>query len=339
MKHSYTFYTDNRLRINFWGEKIAELTGRSPSTVLGKKYYEVLPRIFADNKDAISMVLRKNKALTIKGYSFSCLSDHIKADIRINPEKEGTSKVKKVKVDIYHCSTCSLAKKLQNSQRLIDIGRVASTFAHGVRNPLNAIKGAVVYIREKYANEPTLIEFTNIMAEEISRLDNFIARFLSTSITEAGLSETDINSLLRKIEVVTSLQAHASNITSIYKYGNIPSIMINSFQLEQAILNVLNNAIEAMPSGGQLTVKTQPEKHSGIDVASIEISDTGPGMAEGRMHKMSVPLKGKGKGFGLFITREILQYYGGNLEIKSKKGSGTTVRLYLPVKREERGEG
>ena len=333
MKHSCIFHTDSSLRINFWGERIAEFTGRSSSAVIGKKYYEVIPRIFADGKDAISIALKKNKSLTLKGYCFNCMIDQIKADIRINPVKE-TFRVKGVKVDIYPYLTCSLARELQNSQRLIDIGKIASTFAPGVRNPLNAIKGAVVYIREKYASEPTLLEFTKIMEEEVLRLDNFISKFLSTSITEAELSDTDINSLLRKIEVFTSLQARANNITSAYEYGDIPTILINPLQLEQAILNVINNAIEAMPSAGLLTVKTKSEKHSGIDFAVIEISDSGPGMAERRIDDLSMPLR-EGKGFGLFITREILQSYGGNLEIKSKKGSGTTVRLCLPMK--ERG--
>ncbi|MEW6001499.1 MAG: ATP-binding protein [Nitrospirota bacterium] len=334
MKHSYSFYIDNKLRINFWGKRIAEYTGKTSSSVLGKKYYEVLPRIFIDDKDAIAISLKENRPLTLKDYCFNCLSDQIRADIKINLEKTESPEAKRVKVDIYPYSTCALAKKLQNSQRLIDIGRIASTFAHGVRNPLNAIKGAVIYIRQRYVNEPTLIEFTTIMEEEISRLDNFVSRFLSTSVIEARLSETDVNSLLKKIEIYTSLQARTCNIKSVYQYGDIPAVMINTFQLEQAILNVINNAIEAMSSGGQLTVKTESERRSGTEFAKIEIVDTGSGMEKGKNEELTVPSRNKGKGFGLFITREILQFYGGHLEIKSKKGSGTTVRLYLPVKKD-----
>ncbi len=301
------------------------------SAVLGMKYYEVLPRILADDRDALSVALADKTPMNLKGYSFNCLHDRVKADVRIDPVRVSSGKVDELRIEIRPYSACSMARKLQNSQRLIDIGKIASTLAHGVRNPLNAIKGSVVYLREKYSNEQTLIEFTRIMEEEITRLDNFISKFLSTSISVAGLSESDVNALLKKIEIYTSLQTHANDISADYEYGDIPLVAIDSFQLEQAVLNVINNAIEAMGAGGHLSVKTMTQKVSDNDFVLIEISDTGPGMADNGLGDISPETRGRG--FGLFITREILQYYGGFLEIKSKKGAGTTVRLYLRVSR------
>jgi two-component system nitrogen regulation sensor histidine kinase GlnL len=222
---------------------------------------------------------------------------------------------------------------LKESQGLPDIGKIASTFAHGVRNPLNAIKGAVVYLREKYANEKKLIEFTTIIEEEIARLDNFIANFLSTSVSEKDLRTTDINVLLKKIEVLTSLQAQLRNIEAIFEYGKPVMVTVNSFHLEHAILNVLNDAIEAMPSGGKLMVKTKSEYRCDDEFATIEITDTGHGMAMGMRDELVVPSKIKGKGSGLFVTREILRSCGGRLEIKSQRGSGTRAKLYIPINR------
>ncbi|GBE36850.1 sensor protein ZraS [bacterium BMS3Bbin07] len=331
MKQSYSFCTDDRLCINSWGNEITEVTGMPSSAVLGMKYYEVLPRILADDRDALSVALADKTPMNLKGYSFNCLHDRVKADVRIDPVRVSSGKVDELRIEIRPYSACSMARKLQNSQRLIDIGKIASTLAHGVRNPLNAIKGSVVYLREKYSNEQTLIEFTRIMEEEITRLDNFISKFLSTSISVAGLSESDVNALLKKIEIYTSLQTHANDISADYEYGDIPLVAIDSFQLEQAVLNVINNAIEAMGAGGHLSVKTMTQKVSDNDFVLIEISDTGPGMADNGLGDISPETRGRG--FGLFITREILQYYGGFLEIKSKKGAGTTVRLYLRVSR------
>jgi two-component system nitrogen regulation sensor histidine kinase GlnL len=111
--------------------------------------------------------------------------------------------------------------------------------------------------------------------------------------------------------------------------------MINPFHLEQAILNVINNAIHAMSAGGKLTVKTMIEKIEGRSFVIIEISDTGPGMLESRIDKLASRNCG-GKGFGLFITDEVLKRHGGHLEVKSRRGEGTAVKLYLPI-REERG--
>lgn len=331
MKGTYCFRTDEKLCLNSWGMKMAELTGKAPNEVLGKKYYEILPRIFSESTDALFETIEKKRGQTLKGYSFRCLNGGMKADVEISFLEGKNGKASGTEVSIFPVSSCSAVKELHDSKQLIDIGKIASTLAHGVRNPLNAIKGAVVFLRENYAEESILVEFTDLMESEIARLDNFISRFLSTSLSDVVPSEVEINSILRKIEVFTSLQVQASNIKALFAYGDVPPVSINAFHLEQAILNVINNAIEAMKSGGQLTVKSMSENREGVDFAVIEIADTGPGMSESGMEGLSHGSGNKGRGFGLFITREVLQYYGGHLEIRTSQGSGTTVRLYLPV--------
>jgi len=325
-----SFSADKKLCISSWEKEVAEFTGQSSTDIIGKKYYEIFPRIFTENKDALSEAIKNDKTLSLKEYSFNCLYGRIKADIRIKPIKSSNHKVDSVKVIISPHSTCAVAKRLNQSQRLIDIGKIASTLAHGVRNPLNAIKGAVVYLREKYDYEEPLIEFTKIMEEEISRLETFISRFLSSSVSETEVRETDINSLLKKIEIFTSLQIYTRNVKSHYELGSIPPIMINSFHLEQAILNVINNAIDAMTDGGQLTIRTFTEERSGRIFVVIAISDTGPGMSDRKIDDLSSEDRENGRGFGLFITYEILKHYGGHLEIDSKKNIGTTIKLFIP---------
>jgi len=326
-----SFHTDNKLCIRSWGKDIATFTGQPTTQVLGNKYYETFPRIFTDdNKDALTEAIKKKKAISYKGYSFNCLYGCIKADIKITPVKARNQDVNGAKVLIYPHSTCAVAKKLHQSQKLIDIGKIASTLAHGVRNPLNAIKGAVVYLREKYDTEEPLIEFTKIMEDEISRLETFISRFLSSSVSETDAKETDINSLLKKIEVFTALQIYTRNIQSHYEFGNIPPITINSFHLEQAILSVINNAIAAMDNGGRLNISTCTEERAGKIFVVIAVTDTGPGMSDNVPGEFPDGQNEKGKGFGLFITYEILKHYGGHLEIDSKKDTGTTIRLYIP---------
>ncbi|MCC6346513.1 MAG: PAS domain-containing protein [Nitrospirales bacterium] len=330
---SYTFCTDNRLRISVWDERISELTGRPPLTAMGKKYFEVLPRIILEDRDALSTAVRRNKALTFKRYSFKCLHGQIDADVSVEPVRDVHGKVRSLMVSFFPYSTCHMAIKLQSLQRIIDIGKTASTLAHGVRNPLNAIKGAVVHLREKYAGEQTLIEFTRIMEDEISRLDNFISRFLSASVPDAEPTGSDINALLKRIEVFTSMQTYAGNIDTVYEYGDIPPVSIDSFQFEQAVLNVINNAIEAMSPGGRLTIRTSYEKRFDTDFVLVEITDTGPGISDNRE---AGPSGDRGRGFGLFITREIIQFYKGHMEIKSKKDAGTVVRLYFPAQERDR---
>jgi two-component system nitrogen regulation sensor histidine kinase GlnL len=327
----FSFSVDRALKINAWSKELEVIYGKSSTEVRGIPYHEIIPRINQNNKDAVMQVLKTGKPMSLKGNHITCFCGDGKASVRITPVKNKMGKVNGANVAINAYPSCAIWRRLKQSQRLLDIGKIAATFAHGVRNPLNAIKGAVVYLREKYASEGKLIEFTKIIEEEISRLDNFIAKFLSPSISEKSLSETDINSVLKKIEVLTSLQAQSRKVETVFEYGYTYPVAINSFHLGHAILNVINNAIEAMPSGGRLMVKTQSESSSGTDFALIEISDSGPGMSVDRNGDMVKPSKAKGKGLGLFITREILRSCGGHLEIKSKRGLGTMVKLYVPV--------
>jgi two-component system nitrogen regulation sensor histidine kinase GlnL len=285
--------------------------------------------IVKKDEDAIGTVLKRKRRITMEGHNFGCLFGQMKADISIRPIIKN-AKVKAIEVTVVPDSSCPMAERLRELQRFVDIGKIASTLAHGVRNPLNAIKGAVVYLRDKYPKEPPLVEFTRIIEYEIHRLDTFISRFLSTSVSESELNETDINALMERIKVVTSFQAQSSDINVIYELGDVPPIKANAFQIEQAVLNVMNNALRAMSSGGQLRVRTLVEKGEGINSAVIEVSDTGPGISHSPVGVVN-PKNSDGKGFGLFITHEILKCHGGHLEVNSKKGEGTTMRLHLPV--------
>jgi two-component system, NtrC family, nitrogen regulation sensor histidine kinase GlnL len=337
--NSLFFQTDNNLCISAWGEEIAQFTGKPPEMALGNKYYEVLPFISLEGKDALAEAVRTNNPLTLRKYNIPCLFAQISADIEIVPLDSSYGNVKEVKVTLFPATTCTVAHKLNQSQQLINIGKIASTLAHGVRNPLNAIKGAVVYLSEKCCNDAPLVEFTRIMEEEISRLEDFITNFLISSVSDTDVKETDINSLLKKIEVFTSLQIYTKNIQSQYEYGNIPPILTNSFHLEQAILNVINNAIDAMPQGGLLKICTSTEERAGRIFVVVAISDTGQGIAEAdrRLGELPTEKSENGKGFGLFITHEILNHYGGHVELDSKKNLGTTIKLFIPCHTQHEG--
>ncbi len=329
-----SFSTDKRLRLLSLREGAAEVTERQTADFIGKKYYDLFPRIVIDAHDALAEAAKRKLPLSLHGYSLPCLYADNKADIEIEPLHSGNGEISEIRVTVRPLGPCAVAAKLNDAQRLIDIGKIASTLAHGVRNPLNAIKGAVVYLREKYAQEAPLIEFTKIMEEEISRLESFISRFLSSSISNAERSTTDINALLHKIGVLTAYQLSTGNITPVFELGDVPPVSVNAFHLKQAILNVVNNAIEAMSAGGRLVFRTFQETRDGTNLLVIAISDTGPGMTDPPQHAIETRDNGKDRGFGLFITYEVLKYYRGHVEIESKKNEGTTVRLFLPL-----GEG
>jgi two-component system, NtrC family, nitrogen regulation sensor histidine kinase GlnL len=326
-----TFNIDRNLRITLWDDGIAQYTGITSRRALGKKYFEVFPRIMIEQRDAVSEVLKKKKAMVLKGYRFQCPCGHISASIRIAPSTNGSGGAKCVKVAMRPLSACFMAKRGGGSQKFIEIGKIAATLAHGVRNPLNAIKGSVVYLRDRYSHEEHLLEFTKIMEEEISKLESFISQFLSSTASPGEMSLVDINSLIGKIKIFISLQTYAHNIHCEYKLGKIPSITANPFHIDQALLSIINNAIEAMKSGGTLTVRTMTENKPEGKFIVIEVSDTGPGMDGGIIENRGGDHP-RGRGFGLFIAYEMVKYYKGQLEIRGEKGKGTTARFYLPVR-------
>lgn len=334
MNH-YTFTVNNELRITSWNEGAEAITRKRSSEVLGLPYFKVLPRISCGRSDALSQVLKELTPKTLKGYRISCFCGSEEADINLQPINDLSGMPSGVAVTIDTRPVCVLSSRLDRSQQLIDIGKIASTLAHGVRNPLNAIKGAVVYLREKYAAEKTLVEFTEIMKEEISRLEKFVTEFLSTNINCVDVDNIDVNASLRKLEILTSLQAQVKNIFMEFKYGDIPRIQINYFQFEQAILNVLNNAIDAVNVQGRITVESRTAQMAGQEFVTVAISDNGPGMAVRRIGDFprisEESTSNKGKGFGLFLTREIVTSHGGHMEVQSSIGAGTAILLYFPV--------
>ncbi len=325
-----SFTVDRNLCISSWGEEISRFTGKPPEICQGSKYHEVLPHISLKGKDALAEAVRTNKPLFLKKVHIPCLFAHIDADIDIIPVRSSQGNAEEVNVTFFPTSTCTVARKLEQSQKLINVGKIAATLAHGVRSPLNAIKGAVVYLREKYRHEVPLVEFAEIIDQEISRLEDFISKFLSSSVSNTEDRETDINSLLKKIELFISLQIYTRNIRPLFEFGNIPPVIVSSFHLEQAILNVINNAIDAMSSGGQLKICTSVEERNGKNHVVISVSDTGRGVAHKHIGDPTSDQRTMRSGFGLLITYEILKHYHGHLEIDSKMNFGTTVKLLIP---------
>lgn len=325
------FTVDRQLRIRSWSNDLETLTGAHAGHAIGKKYTDLFPRFVIQEKDAVTEVLKRRRTIRLKQRNFGCLSRHRQAEVKIAPVRDPDDSVRRVQIVLDPSDPCSIGQQLVDSQKLIAIGKIAATLAHGVRNPLNAIKGAVVYLRDRYSQEKTLFEFTEILEAEISRLENFLSRFLNTTTFDSDVSLVDVNELIRKIKVFISLQTHTRDIRCEYYLGEVHPVGISAFHLEQALLNVINNSLEAMGPGGTLTIRTALQSSTPSFVA-IEISDTGTGFdLPARSLVPDRQKNGEGRGYGLFIADEIVKYYKGQLKITGVKGKGTTVTFLLPV--------
>lgn len=317
---------DEDLRVRSCSDEFASIWGRHAKTEEPYLLQEIIP-LKTSVLASVREIFQNGKPVTLTGITMPCPYGSCDVEMSIHPI-DTKRLFRGATVQLYPTFICEKADRLFGDRHREKIINTTTTLAHGVRNPLNAIKGAVVYIREKYAEEKNLAKFIGIIEEEINRLDTFIAHYLSTCATQKDNERVDVNSILKKIEVLTLFQVQSHGITAVFRYGSVSHVRINPFLMEQAVLNVINNAIEAMVGGGRLRIKTKPVNRAGKHYALVEISDTGGGIV--RSSSPLQPPHKKGRGFGLLITYEVLRSVHGYLEISSKAGKGTTVRMYFP---------
>lgn len=307
----------------------------SAAGVVGQSYQQIFPIYLEGGDDAVQTVLRENCPLFLRGHQTTCFCGKIQADISINPLHEFSGTVIGAEIILKSSSGCGQSGSVSKERQLIEIGKSSAALAHGVRNPLNAIKGAVVYLKDTYGKEATLVEFAEIIEEEISKLDGFVTRFLSTSLLESKFATLDVNEMLHRILSVSKFQAYEKKVSFVTEFDPIPLVMADVFQLEHAVMNVVTNALEAMAEGGEIRVKTDTARREHCEFVSISISDSGGGMVQEVSCETPDSRDGRepemGRGFGLFLTREIVQLHNGLFEIVSRKNLGTSVAIYLPV--------
>jgi two-component system nitrogen regulation sensor histidine kinase GlnL len=328
------FFVDEQLRITSCRERLGQTQTGPSGGLLGAPYTRLIPQLIYDRQDAVGWVLAKGEGLCLESVRLEWLHSALWADLSIEPiVKDGS--VAGARIDIRAYDGCKPSGQTVPAQRSAEMDKLAIMLSHGVRNPLNAIKGAVTYLRSRFHSDPELDEFTGIMTEEIAQLERFISGFLATSFHDHAPAPLDINDLLKKIVVYTSLQAQAAGVEIELDCAPVVPLQINAFQMEQAILNLLNNAIAVLPRGGRIRLSSGQIQRQKQPFVFVEVADNGPGMPPEKIVAMhdphSEPERGRDRGFGLFITREVVYSCGGFLEVDSMVGSGTRIRLMLPA--------
>src|SRR5512135_610398 len=146
MSETYRFSTNRKMLINDWDDCCSELTGDSAAVAVGKKYYDVFPRLYFRQKDAVAHVMERRRKLVMKGYVFRCLSHCMTADIMIRPLLTPRG-MKGAEINVSNVSARD-GYAPREARRLMTMGKTAPALAHGVRNSLNAIHGAVSFITQ-----------------------------------------------------------------------------------------------------------------------------------------------------------------------------------------------
>jgi two-component system sensor histidine kinase HydH len=251
--------------------------------------------------------------------------------------------------------------RMKERDRLAALGAMAAGLAHEVKNPLGAIKGAAQLLEEVQVgappNDPSSREFIGIILEEVDRLNRVVGSFLDYARPHAGNPiPLDINAAVRRtIQILSSQQGEALEV-QLDLNDNVPRAKIDPEQFRQVLINLVQNAIQAMDGHGRITVSTQrrmtrghwngsPASERGSrpdsgtwsnpesEFVEVSVRDTGPGINQKVLKNLFVPFfttKEQGTGLGLAISQSIVQNAGGTIDVQSQSGAGTTFTILLP---------
>lgn len=221
---------------------------------------------------------------------------------------------------------------LVRSARLKSLGELAATIAHEIRNPLNSIKGSIEIVSEEIAPNSPRREFILIMEKEVERLNNLVEDFLKFAKPRSPEKvATNINEIIDSVVKFLSPQAKKRNVKlDIQLARELPSIPLDPEQIRQVLLNLILNAIQSMPEGGNVELSSSIAK----DYLEISIRDYGTGISSDNQQKIFEPFfttKTDGSGLGLFVAYQLVKQHNGEIEVAntSEKGSLFLVKLAL----------
>jgi signal transduction histidine kinase len=230
-----------------------------------------------------------------------------------------------------------LEERLHFAERSTAIGRLASALAHEIRNPLNFINLSIDHVREHLAPDESRRreDFERILKNvkaEISRLNRLVGDFLSFGKPmRLDARACALDELVREVAGVVDHKARDQGIALVTETeGPLPALVADPELLKTCLLNLMINAIDAMPKGGVLRVATRREQDSIVTT----VADTGQGMSAQEIRDAFEPYfstKETGVGLGLALTRKIVADHGGTVELSSEPGRGTTALIRLPL--------
>lgn len=231
----------------------------------------------------------------------------------------------------------ALEEKLREAEHLSGIAQLAKSIAHEIRNPLNFISLSIDHLRKKYVpigseEKENFESLITSIKHEIQRLNKLVGDFLDYGKPlRLNLQEADIDGLIEELIALVWTKAEKDGIKIHRYYGEIPKLFLDSGLIKTCIFNVILNAFQAMPAGGDLTVTTKAYDSK----AYIIIEDTGVGISKENLPKLFDPFfstKSTGLGLGLALTKRVVEEHGGKVDFQSVEGSGSTVTISLPIK-------
>ena len=228
-------------------------------------------------------------------------------------------------------------EQMKRADRLASIGEMAAGIAHEIKNPLAGIAGVIQVLKKDQAADSQKRAVLDEVLSQVDRMDKAVRNLLSFARPpEPKTTHVDINGLIGKLLDFLAPQFAKNAITAERKLApGLPWLTLDPDLIQQALINIALNAIQAMPEGGTIIVETkttEPDRENPGSIR-IELADTGKGISQDNLNRIFNPFfttRQQGTGLGLSITQRIIEQHGGEIEVMSTAGKGTRFTIVLP---------
>ncbi|MEK6577480.1 MAG: ATP-binding protein [Nitrospirota bacterium] len=314
-------------------KRVEEVIGVAGEEILGSSIYCIFPdEYYQDFDEVFRCTLEGNKADTVEMEILTGDKRSITMEIDMRGVLGG-SILQSVQIHLRDVSKRKeIEQELINSARFRTVGELTAELVHEINNPLGIILGFSQEILSEIDDNNPHYRSVKIIAEEAKRCKNVMKHLLAFARPPSSkYSSIEIDEIIKEsLELILGILDKRGILVKKIVPANSPKLYVNPSQIKAVLLNLYNNAIDAMPQGGELTVSVS----LGVTTIKISVSDTGEGINELDLKSIFMPYftrKEGGTGLGLCISKRIIEGHKGQLEVESKPGLGTTFIITLPV--------
>jgi len=328
---------DNKGNIKTFNRKSEEIFGKKREEVLNKDCQEVL-NLNINEKSLFKKCLleKKNIAREIildeKGLKKKIL------DINTSFLTDESGEINGVVAVIRDVTEIKdLNEEVARHKRLAALGKLSAGIAHEIRNPLSSIRGLAQFVYNSFSKADERKEDLNTIIQEVDRLNKLVVQVLDfAKLKKPNLTRFSLNNLIRKITELFKLEIKDKQIKfSLELTPDVSQIQADEDQIRQSLMNVIINAIQAIPKKGEIKIKTEKALLKGEPAIKLIIEDSGIGIPEKDFTQIFDPFfstKEKGSGLGLSIAYKLIEAHRGEIKVESKEGEGTKFVIFLPQK-------
>ncbi len=344
--------------ISFWSAGAQKLYGWTKEEAIGKKTHALLKTQFSEPSDYVLEELkRKGKwsgelmhqakdgdTVIVQSYWLATrtvrgeITEIMESNVDITSQKEMQSKLGEYAAHLEELIE-ERTQQLKDSERLTAIGETAGMVGHDLRNPLQTITGEMYLAKTELADLPdgpqkrNLQETVNTISDQIGYMNKIVSDLqdfvkpITPDKKNVDLSKL-IKDTLKEVPVPSNVQI------TVTSNPDLLEMRADDQLLKRVLFNLFNNAVQAMPNGGTLTITAKQEDDADKSEVVIAIQDTGEGIPDNVQTKIFRPLfttKSKGQGFGLAVCKRVIEAHGGTIRFESKVGKGTQFLVELPT--------